>query len=74
MEKDDSVYLGHMLDRAQKVIGKVRGKTRAEFDADEDLRLALTWLIQTIGKAARKVSAAARGAHPGRTERDIPIP
>ncbi len=48
MEKDDSVYLGHMLDRAQHVIGKVRGLTRADFDSDENLRLALTWLIQTI--------------------------
>src|SRR5579883_2788253 len=41
MEKDDSVYLGHMLDRAQHVIGKVRGLTRADFDSDENLRLAL---------------------------------
>jgi hypothetical protein len=27
MEKDDSVYLGHRLDRAEQVIGKVRGTT-----------------------------------------------
>ncbi|MGO9471693.1 MAG: hypothetical protein ACLQIB_45995 [Isosphaeraceae bacterium] len=45
MEKDDSVYLGHMLDRAQKVMGKVRGKTRAEFDADEDLHIV--WMVAT---------------------------
>jgi len=69
MKKDDSIYLGQMLDRAQKVIGKVRGKSRAEFDADEDLRLALTWLIQTIGEAARKVSASTRDSHP-----EIPWP
>src|SRR5262249_53506606 len=42
MEKDDSVYVGHMLDRAQQVIGKVRGVARADFDSDENLRLALT--------------------------------
>jgi uncharacterized protein with HEPN domain len=62
-EKGDSVYLGHMLDRAQKVIGKVRGKARAEFDADEELRLAFASLIQTIGEAARKVSDATRDSH-----------
>jgi uncharacterized protein with HEPN domain len=64
MEKDDSVYLGHMLDRARQVIGKVRGTTRADFDSDENLRLALTWLIQTIGEAARKVSPETQAAHP----------
>jgi uncharacterized protein with HEPN domain len=35
-----------------------------EFDADENLRLALTHLIQTIGEAARRVSPEFRQAHP----------
>jgi len=64
MEKDDSVYLGHMLDCAFKAVGKVHGRTRADFDADENLRLALTHLVQVIGEAARRVSEATRAAHP----------
>ena len=56
MPKDDLVYVGHMLDMARKAIGKVRSRSRAEYDADEDLRLALTHLVQTLGEAARRVS------------------
>jgi uncharacterized protein with HEPN domain len=64
MIKDDTVYLGHMLDQARKVAGKVQGKTRAEFDADENLRLALAHLVQTIGEAARRVSDTTKTASP----------
>lgn len=56
MNKDDLVYVGHMLDTAMAAVRKVRGCARDQFDADENLRLALTHLIQTIGEAARHVS------------------
>lgn len=64
MPKDDSVYVGHMLDTARLAAAKVVGITRAAFDADENLRLALAHLIQTIGEAARQVSPAFRETHP----------
>ena len=64
MPKDDSVYVGHMLDTARLAAAKVAGITREAFDADENLRLALAHLIQTIGEAARQVSPAFREAHP----------
>ena len=64
MSKDDLDYVGHMLDTARWVIAKVRGKTRKEFDADENLRLALAHLLQIIGEAARRVSLEFRAAHP----------
>ncbi len=64
MTKDDDVYVGHMLDTARKAAEKVRGLTREAYDADENLRLALAHLIQTIGEAARRVSPAYRDAHP----------
>ncbi len=67
MQKDNLVYVGHMLDTARLIAGKVAGKSRAEFDADENLRLALAHLIQTLGEAARHVSPAFVGRHP-----DIP--
>jgi uncharacterized protein with HEPN domain len=51
-----------MLDHAQKVTGKVQGKTPAEFDADENLRLALADLVRTIGEAARPVSESTKTA------------
>jgi uncharacterized protein with HEPN domain len=61
--KDDLVYIGHMLDMAQKATSFVEGIERAEFDADEPLRLALRHLIQIIGEAARRISLEYREAH-----------
>ena len=49
MPSDDSVYVGHMLDMAQKAIRLAEGKDRAEFDRDEALQLALAHIIQIIG-------------------------
>lgn len=63
MRSDDAVYVGHMLDTARKAIDKVRGKSRVEFDEDENLRLALAHLIQIIGEAASRVSPSFRDAH-----------
>ena len=64
MQKDDLVYVGHMLDMASKAIARIEGRIRAQYDDDEDLRLALTHLIQTIGEAARRVSQPFQQAHP----------
>ncbi len=40
MQKDDSVYVGHMLDVAKQTQELVRGKQRADYDHDPALRLA----------------------------------
>jgi len=50
------VYIGHMLDMARKAMEKVQGKSREDFDEDENLRMAIALLIQVIGEAARRVS------------------
>ena len=71
MSPRDAVYVGHMLDMALKAVQKVRGLTRSDFDSDENLRLALTRLIQVIGEAARQVSPAYTAAHPEVPWRDI---
>src|SRR6266496_2673252 len=60
MQRDDDVYVGHMLDLSRKVANVSRDK----FDQDENLRLALAHLLQTIGEAARRVSRAFQIAHP----------
>ena len=63
MQKDDFIYVAHMLDLARKVLDKTQGLDRWQYDADENLRLALAHLIQTIGEAARRVSTEFRAAH-----------
>lgn len=55
MSQRDLVYVGHMLDLAAKAVTKTESISRGTYDADENLRLALTHLIQTIGEAARQV-------------------
>ncbi len=61
---DDLTYVGHMLDIARKAVAKVRGKTRKDFDEDENLRLALAHLLQIIGEAGRQVSQPFQKNHP----------
>jgi len=63
MEKDDLVYAGHMLDIARSAVNKIAHLSRADFDSDENLRLALAHLVQTIGEAARHVSAEFQAHH-----------
>jgi uncharacterized protein with HEPN domain len=67
MQKDELVYAGHMLDIARLAAAKVHGVSREQYDADDNLRLALAHLIQTMGEAARRVSSAFQESH-----REIP--
>jgi uncharacterized protein with HEPN domain len=55
MLKDDELYLSHMLETARKAANKVRGISRAVYDEDENLHLALAHLVQILGEAARHV-------------------
>ncbi len=64
MRKDDLVYVGHMLDTAEQSVATLSRKSRADFDSDENLRLALAHLLQIIGEAARRVSPQFRADHP----------
>lgn len=64
MQRDELLYLGHMLDMARKAVEKLYGRRRRDFDEDENLRLALAHLVQVIGEAARRVSPDVRSLHP----------
>ncbi len=60
---DDRSTLEQMLDTVRRIRGLVRGRTRKAFEKDEVLQLALLHLIQVLGEAASRVSAAYREAH-----------
>lgn len=64
MKKDDGIYLGHILDLAEKIKQRVDQRSREEFDADEDLRIVLTHFVQNIGEAARCISPLFKQSHP----------
>lgn len=71
MQHDDRVYLEHMLDAATRAHGKVASRSPEDWNSDEDLRLAVTHLVQTLGEAARKVSEEGKRAHPGVPWREV---
>ena len=62
--RDDSVYVGHMLDTVRDALRRVGGVSRQQFDADANLCLAVAHLVQTVGEAARRVSPAFQERHP----------
>lgn len=64
MSSKDSLYFLHMLEMARKAVEKVTGLEQTDYDDDENLRLALTHLVQIIGEAASRVSPQARLAYP----------
>jgi uncharacterized protein with HEPN domain len=71
MSPRDLVYVGHMLDMAKKAVGKAVGLTHDAYDTDENLRLALTYLVQVIGEAGRRVSSEFSDGHPEIPWREI---
>ena len=64
MQKDDRLFLGHMLDAAREAVSLIQEKSKVEYDGDRTLRLALAHLIQIIGEAARRVSPECRETRP----------
>lgn len=64
MRQPDEAILLDMLTFARRIHDKAHGITRAEFDDDEDLQLALTHLIQIVGEAASRTSPEFRSAYP----------
>jgi uncharacterized protein with HEPN domain len=71
MSPRDPVYVGHMLDMARKALAKIERVTRDVYERDENLRLALTHLVQVIGDAARRVSPEFCAEHPEIPWQDI---
>ena len=53
-----------MRDYCERVMKKTARVARADFDADENLQLAVTYLVQIIGEAAARVTEETCTAHP----------
>jgi len=64
MSPRDLLYVGHMLDMARKAVSKATSLTYDAYETDENLRLALTHLVQVIGEAGRNVSLDFCDGHP----------
>jgi len=60
----DDVRLLHIRDAAASAERFVTGRTRADLETDEMLRLALTKLVEIVGEAAKQLGPQARGRFP----------
>ncbi|HEX6087835.1 MAG TPA: HepT-like ribonuclease domain-containing protein [Thermoanaerobaculia bacterium] len=63
-KRSEILYLGDMLDYARRARTKIAGVTREQFEANEDLQIIVGHLIQIVGEAASRVSAATSATHP----------
>jgi uncharacterized protein with HEPN domain len=59
----DNERLVDMLTAAKGMSSRVQAASRDRFDADQDLQIIVTHLIEMIGEAARNVSSQFRTAH-----------
>ena len=63
-KRSEVLYLGDMLAYARRAHARVANITRDEFESNEDLQIIVGHMLQIIGEAASKVSAATVTAHP----------
>jgi uncharacterized protein with HEPN domain len=61
---DPMVRVRHMLDHAREAVEMVKGKTRADLDADRQLNLSLVRLVEVIGEAAARIPEDFRARYP----------
>ena len=53
-----------MLDAAREARALVSGRSRADYDGDRTLRLALVRLLEIVGEAAGRIPIDFRDSHP----------
>ena len=64
MPGDDLMFIGHMVEMARAAQRIAAGRSRADLEIDEQLRLALVRALQVIGEAAWRTSDAFQTAYP----------
>ena len=71
LDDKDAGYLWDMLEAARGVVASLQDVTLAEYQTDDNLRLATERRIEIIGEAAGRVSPAVREAQAGIPWRQI---
>lgn len=64
MQRDDCVYIRHILDAARKALLFVVNQSREDLDKNEMLALSLVHLLEIVGEAANGVSDTYRKQYP----------
>jgi uncharacterized protein with HEPN domain len=68
-KRDDHATLNDMLSHAREALELLGASSRQELERDRLKQLALTRLVEIVGEAANRLSAATQEAHP-----EIPWP
>ena len=64
IERDETVYLRHMLDAIDQIARYVDGKSKGDFWGSEMLQDAIVRQLEILGEAAGRVSRETCAAHP----------
>jgi uncharacterized protein with HEPN domain len=62
---NDQLSMRQMLDHAVEALQLAQGRTRSDLDKDRVFALAQTRLLEILGEAAGRISAATQSKHPG---------
>ena len=63
MQRDDNVFIHHIIDAAQKALHFTKNRTRKDLNDDEMLSISLVHLLEIVGEAANSVSEDFRKQH-----------
>jgi uncharacterized protein with HEPN domain len=63
MQRDDSVFIHHIIDAAQKALHFIKNREREDLNRDEMLSISLVHLLEIVGEAANGVSENFREQH-----------
>jgi uncharacterized protein with HEPN domain len=61
---NDQTRLSHIKDACQQIQVFLEGKTKENFEADNQLQLAITRLVEIVGEASSKITKEFQAQHP----------
>lgn len=70
-ERDDAVYLRHILEAAEQITAYLSGLDEQAFMTTRMVQDAVVRQLEIIGEAAKNISSGVRGANPAIRWKDI---
>ncbi|MBI3501000.1 MAG: DUF86 domain-containing protein [Bacteroidetes bacterium] len=64
MHKDNFVYIGHILERAERILQFMEGMDESAFCNDEKTKSAVIREFEVIGEASKRISDDFKTLHP----------
>jgi uncharacterized protein with HEPN domain len=71
MERDDSIYLRHILDAGNRIAEYLEGIDHARFDDGHLIQDAVIRQLEIIGEAVKRVSNTLRNSYPEIPRQDV---